>query len=456
MPGEENRNSVTEIQANFAADMSRRDFVTTVSVATGGFALTQRSARAAVVRTDIANLPPYGNGTLPPGIRSRPVANVNGLTVHILEAGYEVPGRPAVLLLHGFPELAYSWRKVMLPLAAAGCHVIAPDQRGYGRTTGWDDSYDADPDPFRILNMVRDALGLVFALGYREVAAVVGHDAGSPIAAWSALIRPDVFRSVIMMSSPFAGVPSLPFNTANGAAPPRPAQTDDELDAELAKLSPPRKYYQNYQRTRGANDDMLHAPQGLHAFFRAYYHYKSSDWKGNKPHPLKARTAAEMAEIPTYYVMERDKGMAATVAPFMPSAAEIAQCRWLTEAEVDVYAAEYARTQFTGALQGYRVRRGSDPKSIAEMHTFSGRTIDVPSMFIGGTSDWGVYQTAGAAESMQKTACTRMVGFHLVDGAGHWVQQEQPGKVTELLTKFLQDQPPRDGKPLAENLRTAQ
>ena len=85
------------------------------------------SARAATVGTDIANLPPYGNGTLPPGIRSRPIANVNGLTVHILEAGYEVPGRPAVLLLlHGFPELAYSWRKVMLPLAAAEYHVIAP------------------------------------------------------------------------------------------------------------------------------------------------------------------------------------------------------------------------------------------------------------------------------------------------------------------------------------------
>ena len=158
--------------------------------------------------------------------------------------------------------------------------------------------------------------------------------------------------------------------------------------------------------TRGANDDMLHAPQGLHAFFRAYYHYKSADWKGNKPHPLKARTAAGDGEIPTYYVMERDKGMAETVAPFMPSAAEIAHCKWLTEAEVDVYATEYARTGFTGALQGYRVRRGSDPKSIAEMHTFSGRTIDVPSMFIAGKSDWGVYQTPGAAESMQKTACT--------------------------------------------------
>ena len=292
------------------------------------------------------SLPPYGNGTLAPGIRSRIVNGVNAMAVHMLEAGFEVPGRPAVLLLHGFPELAYSWRKVMLPLAAAGYHVIAPDQRGYGRTTGWDDAYDADPDPFRILNMVRDAIGLVYALGYRSVAAVVGHDAGSPVASWSALIRPDIFRSVVLMSSPFAGAPSLPFGTANGAAPPRPAATDDELDAELAKLPRPRKYYQNYQRTRGANADMLHAPQGLHAFFRAYYHYKSADWKANKPFPLAARTAAELAKIPTYYVMDRDKGMAETVAVEMPSAAEIAACKWLTDDEVGVYATEYAQDRF--------------------------------------------------------------------------------------------------------------
>jgi pimeloyl-ACP methyl ester carboxylesterase len=81
--------------------------------------------------------------------------------MHVLEAGHEVPGRPCVLLLHGFPELAYSWRKVMLPLAAAGYHVIAPDQRGYGRTTGWDGDYDGDLHPFRMLNMVKDALALV-------------------------------------------------------------------------------------------------------------------------------------------------------------------------------------------------------------------------------------------------------------------------------------------------------
>lgn len=429
------------------SNVSRRGFLVTASAAAmGGMTLAQGEARPGQVRTDIASLPPYGNSTMPSGIRSRTVANVNGLDAHVLEAGYETSGRPAVLLLHGFPELAYSWRKVMLPLASAGYHVIAPDQRGYGRTTGWDDSYDADPDPYRMLNMVRDAIGLVYALGHRSVAMVAGHDAGAPVASWSALIRPDIFRSVTIMSSPFEGPPLLPFDTANGAAPPRPAPTDDELDAELAKLDPPRKYYQNYQRTRGANDNMLHAPQGLHAFFRAYYHYKSADWKGNRPHPLKARIASEMAQIPTYYVMEKDKGMAETVAPFMPSVAEIAACKWLTEAEVDVYATEFARTQFTGALQGYRVRRGSDPKSLAEMRTFSGRSIDVPSMFVGGKSDWGTYQTPGAVERMRNSACTRMVGLHLLDGAGHWVQQEQPEQVSTLLIQFLRDQPPSGTK----------
>jgi pimeloyl-ACP methyl ester carboxylesterase len=361
----------------------------------------------------------------------------------MLEAGFEAKGRPALLLLHGFPELAYSWRKVMLPLAAAGYHVIAPDQRGYGRTVGWDDGFDADPDPFRMLNMVRDAIAMVYALGHRSVAAVVGHDAGAPVASWSALIRPDIFRSVAIMSSPFPGPPGLPFDTANGAAPPKPAPTDDDLDAELAKLPRPRKYYQNYQRKPGANEDMLHAPQGLHAFFRAYYHYKSADWKDNKPFPLKARTAEEMAQIPTYYVMDQDKGMAATVAPFMPTAAEIAACQWLTEDESAVYATEYARTGFNGALQGYRVRRGSDRKSMAEMRTFSGRTIDVPSMFIAGLSDWGTYQTPGAQETMRSKACTNMVGFHLVEGAGHWAQQEQPEQVGKLLIDFLQKQKSR-------------
>ena len=100
-------------------------------------------------------------------MRSRFVPDINGLRVHILEAGFETDGRPCVLLLHGFPELAYSWRKVMPALADAGFHVVAPDLRGYGRTTGWHADYDSDADlrSFRLLNAVRDQLGLVHALG---------------------------------------------------------------------------------------------------------------------------------------------------------------------------------------------------------------------------------------------------------------------------------------------------
>jgi pimeloyl-ACP methyl ester carboxylesterase len=345
----------------------------------------------------------------------------------MLEAGFDPPNQPCVLLLHGFPELAYSWRKVMLPLAAAGYHVVAPDQRGYGRTTGWDSSYDTDLTAYSQLNIVRDALALLAILGYDQC-HVVGHDMGSPAAAWCALARPDVFRSVVMMSAPFGGAPSFPRTTAIRDSLP-------SIDSELAKLPRPRKYYQDYYRTREADPNMRNCAQGLHAFFRAYYHYKSADWKGNQPFPLKARTAEEMAKMPTYYVMDRDKDMCETVAPMMPSAGEIAACKWFTDAEVDVYAEEYGRTGFQGALDGYR--RGSDPKNNSELLTFSGRTIDVPSCFIAGKSDWGVYQTAGAAERMRGTACTRMLGFHLVEGAGHWVQQEQPEQVSRLLIEFL-------------------
>ena len=101
---------------------------------------------------------------LPSSIRSRYIDNINGLRMHVLEAGFETRGRPCVLLLNGFPELAFSWRKVMPVLAAAGYHVIAPDQRGYGRTTGWDPNYDGGLGAFRLPNLVRDALGLVSAL----------------------------------------------------------------------------------------------------------------------------------------------------------------------------------------------------------------------------------------------------------------------------------------------------
>jgi pimeloyl-ACP methyl ester carboxylesterase len=367
---------------------------------------------------------------LPASIRSRYVDNINGLRMHVLEAGFETSGRPCVLLLHGFPELAFSWRKVMPALAEAGYHVIAPDQRGYGRTTGWDPDYDGDLASFRLTNLVRDALGLVSAFGYRSVDAVIGHDFGSSVAAWCALIRPDVFRSVVMMSAPFAGPPALPFNTVHEPAKP----VDDSIHRELAALPRPRKHYQWYYSTREANDDMHHAPQGVHDFLRAYYHHKSADWKANTPYPLKSWTASEIEKLPTYYVMDLAKDMAATVAEEMPSAAEIAANTWLPDSELAFYSAEYERNGFQGGLQWYRC--GTSGTFTPELQTWSGRTIDVRSAFISGKQDWGTYQRPGVYEAMQK-ACTRMIGCHLVDGAGHWVQQEKANEVSWLLVQFL-------------------
>jgi pimeloyl-ACP methyl ester carboxylesterase len=384
----------------------------------------------------MSELAVFEKDVIPSGIRSRFVGDINGLRMHMLEAGFEPRGSPLILLLHGFPELAYSWRKVILPLAAAGFRVVAPDQRGYGRTSGWDARHDGDLGSFRILNAVRDALGLVSALGYRQVAGVFGHDFGASVAAWCALVRPDVFRSVALMSAPFAGPPALPFDTADD--PSQRGSAGPSIHDELARLKRPRKHYQWYYSTRQANADMWRCPQGVHAFLRGYFHYKSADWSGNKPFPLKSWTADELAKMPTYYIMDLARNMAETVAAEMPSEAEIAACRWLPDSELRVYSTEYERTGFQGGLQWYRSR--TEGRYDSELQLFSGRTIDVPSIFIAGKRDWGTYQRPGNFELMQQSACTRMMGCHLIDGAGHWVQQEQPEHVSELLIDFLRRQ----------------
>jgi pimeloyl-ACP methyl ester carboxylesterase len=362
-----------------------------------------------------------GSDVLPPDVRARFVDGVNGLRVHLLEAGD--PAHPCVLLLHGFPELAYSWRKVMPALAQAGYHVIAPDQRGYGRTTGWDADYDGNLASFRLMNLVCDMVGLLAALGRDSVVAVVGHDFGASVAAWCALLRPDIFRAVTLMSAPFAGPPALT------------ASSGPDIHTALAALARPRKHYQWYYSTREANADMTRCRQGVHAFLRAYYHHKSADWAGNQPARLRGWTAAELARMPTYYIMDQDRDMAQTVAREMPSPDAVAACKWLPDDELCVYSGEYARTGFQGGLQWYRCR--TQGVGQAEFQVFSGRSIDVPSLFIAGARDWGIYQTPGAIECMQSSACTDMRGCHLLSDAGHWVQQENPRDVLSILLPFL-------------------
>src|SRR5579862_2469246 len=243
--------------------LSRRRLIQLMAVLAPAAASAR--SRAQTTQSNTGAVEPLGASVLPAGVRARFVENVNGIRMHVLEAGFETSNRPAVLLVHGYPELAYSWRNVMLPIASAGYHVIAPDLRGYGRSGGTDVKYDDDLSPFRTLNEVHDMLGLVWAFGYRSIAAIVGHDFGSPVSAWCSVARPDVFRSTVLMSAPFAGTPEPPFNTANAARPASRPPVDNIYD-ELAKLKPPRKHYQRYYATREANENMWKAPQGVHDF----------------------------------------------------------------------------------------------------------------------------------------------------------------------------------------------
>jgi pimeloyl-ACP methyl ester carboxylesterase len=143
----------------------------------------------------------------------------------------------------------------------------------------------------------------------------------------------------------------------------------------------------------------------------------------------------EWAKLPRYYVMDLNKGMAETVAGEMPSPAEIAACRWLPDSDLRVYSGEYRGTGFQGGLNGYR----TGPVN-SELQVFAGRTIDVPSAFVGGRKDWGVYQAPGALERLEEVHTTKYLGTQLVDGAGHWVQQEQPEQTSALLVQFLKQQ----------------
>lgn len=381
-------------------------------------------------------LEPLATATLGAGVRARFLDGVNGLRMHLLEAGFEGGPRPLVLLLHGFPELAYSWRKILQPIADLGFHVVAPDQRGYGRSSGWSAAYDQDLRPFSLLRLAADAVALVHALGYRSAAAVVGHDFGSPVAAWGALARPDVFQSVVLMSAPFAGPPVRSIGRAPGAPAPADLRAaSDAVAASLAALARPRKHYQWYYATRQANADMWRCAEGVHAFLRAYFHVKSADWAENAPTRLDDASAEQLARMPTYYIMDLDRTMAETVAPHLPDARACAECPWLSEAELEVYAREFGRTGFQGGLNWYRTR--FSPEIAADHLLYANRRIEVPAMFVAGRRDWGVYQVPGAYEHMQGGACASMLGCHLVEGAGHWVMQERPAEVIRLLSDFL-------------------
>jgi pimeloyl-ACP methyl ester carboxylesterase len=380
-------------------------------------------------------LPPL---PLPPGISENYVhCGANGLTFHFLEAGYTPErNRPLLLLLHGFPEIAFSWRKVMPALADAGYYVVAFDQRGFGRTTGWDDSKFAQVDmaQFTATNLVRDTVVFVNALGYQKVKCIIGHDFGAATAAVCALMRPDLFQSIVMMAHPFKALPSLPFNIAHGSAEARSQPPPVDIQKELARLPEPRKHYKWYNSTIAAALNWFCPPQGMEAFLRGYLHVKSADWAPNNPQPLAGWEAKELAKLPHYYIMPLHKSMPETIASMMESEDADKTKTWMSDADLGVYVAEYTRTTFQGGLNWYRT--AVDPSFQSDLCVFSGRKIECPATYISGEKDWGNYQEPGALEGLEDL-CVDYRGTKLVEGAGHWVQQEQPEKVVEAVLEFL-------------------
>ena len=231
------------------------------------------------------------------------------------------------------------------------------------------------------------------------------------------------------MSGPSTGPPSFIFKSKDEYIP-----ETDQIDKDLAKLEFPRKHYQSYYRTKSANYEMMNSKLGLKSFIRAYYHYKSFDWKNNKPFEINLWDAKELSKMPTYYIMDKQKNMAETVNDYMPTEQEIKKCKWLTDEEIKVYFEEYSKTSFQGGLNWYRA--SVDYENLQKLSLFSNYRIDVPSLFISGKSDWGIYQKPGALRKMQ-TIMTKFEGIDLVENAGHWVQQENPDRVNELLLRFF-------------------
>ncbi|MCJ1409923.1 hypothetical protein MMC19_004007 [Ptychographa xylographoides] len=378
----------------------------------------------------LQDLPPL---LLPLGIRERYISSdASDLKYHILEAGSQE--NPLILLVHGFPEIAYSWRKVMPGLARAGYYAVAVDQRGYGRTTGWDarSYHEVDLRTFSVTNLIRDLVVLVHALGYREVACIVGHDFGSVSASLCALARPDLFHKVILMSHPFKGSPVIPFDITNPEKRTPKTTSNASVHHALANLAQPRKHYKWYYATEAANSEMSR-PEGLRDFLRGYFYLKSADWSGNKPYPLTAWTAEELAKMPLYYIMPRDAGMRDVVVQEVDDEVEKSLV-WLPEADLDVYEREYSRTGFQGGLNWYRTQ--TDPSNLKDFDMFAGKVIEVPSLFISGKKDWGTYQEPGVIENMANV-CSDFKGVRLLEGAGHWVQQEQPVMVVNEILAFV-------------------
>ena len=311
-------------------------------------------------------------------------ADSNGIRMHFLEQG----SGPLVILCHGFPELGYSWRHQLTALAEAGYRAVAPDQRGYGQT-----DRPAAPDAYTLCHLAGDIVGLVEALGEKQ-AAIFGHDWGAPVAWSCALLRPDIFRAV--------GLLSVPYLAKFWSGPP-PTQAMRQM------LAAGQMFYQMYfqepgraeaQFERDVRDSML----------RFFYCVS-----GGIPAEMRWRFLFSPSE---------------EILDTLPKPSALPA--WLTEEELMVFATEFARTGFTGGLNWYR----NLDRDRELMGFLAGARIEQPSLFVAGAEDPVIAMYREAYDALE-TSMPQLSAKILIPSAGHWVQQEKPAEVNSNMLRFL-------------------
>lgn len=310
------------------------------------------------------------------------LVDVPGGRIHLVEQGTG----PLVLLIHGFPETSYSWRHQLPVLAEAGFRAVAVDVRGYGRSSA-PDAVDA----YRMTALVADNVAVLKALG-EETATVVGHDWGSSIAADSALLRPDLFTAAAFLSVPYS-----PWN------PVRPTEG-------FARIGGDEEFYVSYFQEPGrAEAEIEPDVRGWLAGF-----YTS----------LSAGTMPPADQGSPFFVPAGARMRDRFARGPLPS--------WLTEEDLDVYSAEFERTGLTGGLNRYR----NVDRDWEDLAAWDGARLSQPSLFIGGSLDSSTTWMADAIAAYPDTL-PGLVSSHIIEGCGHWIQQERAAEVNDLLVRWL-------------------
>jgi pimeloyl-ACP methyl ester carboxylesterase len=314
----------------------------------------------------------------------------NGIPIHLAEAG----SGPLALFCHGFPESWYSWRHQLKALAEAGYHAVAPDMRGYGQT-GQPEAIDQ----YTLFHLVGDMVGVLDALSAPQ-AVVVGHDWGAPVAWHCALLRPDRFRAVAGLSVPFVPRGST-----------RPTSVMPETDAAL--------FYQLYFQAPGvAEAELGREPRDT---IRRLLYSGSGDVPRRSDNTFGDGAPGMIPKAGGFLTRTIDP-------PTLPA--------WLTEADIDVFAAEFVRAGLRGGLNWYR----NIDRNWELLAPFAGAKVTVPALYIAGDRDVVVkFPRMDQLIPNLKLFVPKLTKTIMLPGCGHWTQQERPDEVNAALITFLRE-----------------